>query len=143
MRSKEKSLRKMSKDQTLSTLFKIIINIFDLRTKDFRDVTKEYPPFLKPIWKLDLNLIILVEELGMIKGSEKENTKPCIHIILIIIRWRFEVLRKHFVGWKRLSPLNFINNFENLTFWITNLCRVFVLNIWNFYRICIYKDKFI
>ena len=66
-----------------------------------------------------------------------------IHIIIIIIGWRFKVLRKHFVGWRRLSPLNFKNNFENLTFWITNLCRLFVLNMRNFYKIYICNDKFI
>ena len=136
-------MRKNSRDQTLSMLFKISINRFDLRIKDFKDGAKEQPSFLKLSWKHSLNLIILVGEPGMIKGSKKENTKPCIHIIIIIIRWRFEVLRKHFVGWKRLFPLNFRNNFENLTFWITNFCRVFVLNISNFYRICIYKDIFI
>ena len=66
-------------------LFKIIINRFDLRIKDFRDGAKEQPSFLKLSWKLNLNLIILVGEPGMIKGSKKENTKPCIHIIIIII----------------------------------------------------------
>ena len=90
-----------------------------------------------------LNFVTPLKEQGMIKGSKEKGIEPSINIIMISISCWLKVLRKHFMGVRRLSSLWFKKNFENFVFWIADVYGFFILNMSDLHRIRINEDKFI